>query len=93
MVSMYSAVSSAAGGGGFASEVRPGGSVGLRPVVIIEAENPWGSWGIALRVNMIPGTLSTQALAEGTSSRRAGEHVIQGPVAPLVHGVALRMIG
>ena len=71
MVSMYSAVSSAAGEG-FASEVRSGGSVGSRPVAIIEAENPWGSWGIALRVNMIPGTLSTQALAEGPSSRRAG---------------------
>ena len=70
MVSIYSAVSSVAGEG-LASEVRSGGSVGSRPVAIIEPENPWGSWGIALRVIMIPGTLSTQALAEGPSSRRA----------------------
>ena len=39
MVSMYFAVSSAAGEG-LASEVRSGGSVGSRPVAIIEAENP-----------------------------------------------------
>ena len=70
MVSTYSVVSSAAGEG-LASEVRSGGSVGSRPVAIIEAENPWGSWGIVLRMSMIPGTLSTQALAEGPSSRRA----------------------
>ena len=30
-------------GEGLASEVRSGGSVGSRPVAIIEAENPWGS--------------------------------------------------
>ena len=35
--------------------------------MIIEAENPWDSCGIALRVNIIPGTLLTQALAEGPS--------------------------
>ena len=70
MVSMYSAVSSVAGEG-LASEVRSGGSVGSRPAAIIEAENPWGSWGIALRVSMIPGTLSTQALAEGPLNRQA----------------------
>ena len=70
MVSMYSVVSSAAGEG-LASEVRSRGSIGSRPIAIIEAENPWGSCGIALRVNIIPGTLSTQALAEGPSSRRA----------------------
>ena len=70
MVSMYSAVSSVAGEG-LASDIRSGGSVGLRPVAIIEAENPWSSWGMVLRVSMIPGTLSTQALAEGPSSRRA----------------------
>ena len=70
MVSTYSEGSSAAGDG-LASEVRSGGSVGSRPVAIIEAENPWGSWGIALRASMIPGTLSTQVLAEGPSSRRA----------------------
>ena len=81
MVSMYSVVSSAAGEG-LVSEVRSGGSVGSRPVAIIEAENPWGSWGIALRVSMIPGTLSTQAFI-----------LFQGQVAPLVDGVALQMIG
>ena len=70
MVSTYSAGSSAAGEG-LASEVRLGGSVGLRPVAIIEAENPWGLWAIALSVSMILGTLSTQALAEGPSSKRA----------------------
>ena len=70
MVFTYSAGSLAAGEG-LASEVRSGGSVGSRPVAIIEAENRWGSWGIALRVSMILGTLSTQALAEGPSSRRA----------------------
>ena len=70
MVSAYSAGSSVAGEG-LVSEVRSGGSVGLRPVAIIEAQNLWGSWGIALRVSMIPGTLSTQALAEGPSSKRA----------------------
>ena len=70
MVSTYSAGSSAAGEG-LASEVRLGGSVGLRPVAIIEAEKPWGSWGISLSVSMIPDTLSTQALAEGPSSKRA----------------------
>ena len=70
MVSTYSAGSSAAGER-LASEARSGGSVGSRPVEIIEAENPWGSWGMALRVSIIPGTLSTQALAEGPSSRRA----------------------
>ena len=59
MVSTYSVGSSTAGEG-LASEVRSGGSVGLRPVAIIEAENPWGSWGIAFRVSMIPGTLSTR---------------------------------
>ena len=91
MISTYSAGSLAAGEG-LASEVRSRGSVGSRPVAIIEAENPWGSWGIALRVSMIPGTLSTQALAEGPSSMAGAEHVIQGPVAPLVDGVALRVI-
>ena len=70
MVSTYSGVSSVAEEG-LASETRSGGSVGLPPIAIIEAENPWGSCGIALRVNIIPGTLSTQALAEGPSSRRA----------------------
>ena len=70
MVSTYSAVSSAAGEG-LASEARSGRSIGSRPVAIIEAENLWGSCGIALRVSIIPGTLSTQALAEGPSSRRA----------------------
>ena len=70
MVSAYSAGSSAAGEG-LASEARPGGSIGSRLVAIIEAENPWGSWGIALRVSIIPRTLSTHALAEGPSSRRA----------------------
>ena len=38
MVSTYSEESSAAGEG-LASEVRSGGSVGSRPVTIIEAEN------------------------------------------------------
>ena len=70
MVSTYSVVSSAAGEG-FASEVRSGGSIGSRPVAIIDAEKSWGSCGIALRANIIPGTLSTQALAEGPSSRCA----------------------
>ena len=42
MVSTYSAGSSAAGEW-LASEARSGGSVGSRPVAIIEAENPWGS--------------------------------------------------
>ena len=59
MVSTYSAGSSAAGEG-LESEVRSGGSDGSLPVAIIEAENPWGSWSMALRVSMIPGTLSTQ---------------------------------
>ena len=68
MVSTYSVVSSAAGEG-LASEVRSGGSIFSLPVEIIEAENPWGSCGIALRVNIIPGTLSTKALAEGPSGR------------------------
>ena len=57
--------------GGLAPETRSGGSVGSRPVAIIEAENPSCSCGIALRVNIIPGTLSTQALVEGPSSRCA----------------------
>ena len=70
MVSTYCRVSSAAGEG-LALEARSGGSVGSRPVTIIEAENPWGLCGIALRVSIIPGTLSTQALVKGPSSRRA----------------------
>ena len=63
--------------------MRSGGSVGSRLVATIEAENPWGSWGIELRVSIITGTLSTQASAD---------YVIQGPVAPLVDGVAFRVI-
>ena len=46
-------------------------AIGSGPVMIIEAENPWGSCGMARRVNIIPGTLSTQALVEGPFSRRA----------------------
>ena len=56
---------------GIASEARSGESVGSRPVAITETENPWGLCGIALIVSIIPGTLWTQALAEGPSSRRA----------------------
>ena len=70
MVSTYSEVSSVAGEG-LTSEMRSGGSVDSQLVAIIEAENPCGSWGITLRVNIIPGTLSTQALTEDPSRRRA----------------------
>ena len=91
MVSMYSAGSSAAGEE-LASEVRSGGSVGLRPVAVIEAENPWGSWGIALRVSIIPGDLVYPGFGGGSLKQASAEHVIQGPVAPLVDGIAFRVI-
>ena len=74
MVSTYSVMSSAAGEG-LTSEVRSGRSVGSRPVATIEAENPWGSCVIASRVNIT--TLSTQALAEGPSSRHAGSRLFR----------------
>ena len=48
---------------------------------------------MALRVSIIPGTLSTQALVEGPSSRQCAEHVVQRAVAPLVYRVALGMVG
>ena len=47
------------------------GRVGSHPVAIMDAEKPWGSWTIALRANMMPGTFSTHVLEEVPSSRRA----------------------
>ena len=45
---------------------------------------------MVLRVIMIPGTTSTQALVEGPSST---EHVVQRAVAPLVYYVVLGVVG
>ena len=56
MVSTYSAGSSAAGEG-LASEVRSGGSVGSRPIAIIEAENPLGFMGHGTEGKHYPGYL------------------------------------
>ena len=73
-----------------ASPSRSGGKVGSLPVAIMEAEKPWGSWAMAFNANMMPGILSTHA-REGTPA--SPEHVINGPVAPLVDGIPLRMVG
>ena len=86
MVSTYSGVSSAAEER-LASEMSSGGSVGSRPVATIEAENPWGSCGITLRVSIIPGTLSTQAFGGRSFQQACTEHVIQGPMASHVDRV------
>ena len=40
-----------------------------------------------------PGDLIGPGFGGGSLEQAGAEHVIQGPVAPLVDGVALRMIG
>ena len=47
---------------------------------------------MALRDNMIPGTLSTHALKEEPSSKRATEHIVERPVAPLINGISFGMV-
>ena len=67
--------------------------MGSRPVAIMDAEKPWGSWAIAFRVNMMLGIFSTHAREDAPSSKRARKHIINGPMAALVDGVALQMVG
>ena len=40
-----------------------------------------------------PGYLINPGFGRGSLEEAGAEHVIQGPVAPLVDGIALRMIG
>ena len=62
------------------------------PVAIMEAEKQWGSWAMAFKANMMPGILSTQVW-EGYHQANEPEHIINGPMTPLVDGVPLRMVG
>ena len=48
-----------------------GGRVGSRPVATMDAEKPCGSWDIAFKASMMPGTFSTHALEYVPSCRRA----------------------
>ena len=50
---------------------RSGGKVGSLPVVIMEAEKPWGSWAMAFNASMMPGILSTHVREGVPSSKRA----------------------
>ena len=78
-------VGSSSDGEAQASPSRSGGKVGSLPVAIMEAEKPWSSWAMAFNANMMPGLLS--------SKQASPEHVVNGPVAPLVNGVSLGMVG
>ena len=46
-----------------------------------------------LRANMIPGTLSTHALEEELSSKRARSMLLSVHVTPLIDGIAFGMVG
>ena len=66
--------------------------MGSRPVAIMDAEKPWGSCAIA-EANMMPGIFSTHAREDAPSSKRARSILSMYPMAVLVDGVALRMVG
>ena len=72
---------------------RSGGKVGSLPVAIMEAEKPWGSWAMAFNANMMPGILFYPGPGGGTIKQASPEHIVYGPMAPLVDGVPLWMVG
>ena len=76
-----------------ASLSRSGGKVGSLPVAIMEAEKPWGSWAMAFNASMMPGDLVYPCPGGSTIKQASPEYVINSPMAPLVDGVPLRMVG
>ena len=63
---------------------RSGGKVGSLPVAIMEAEKPWGSWA---------GDFVYPGPGGSTIKQASPEHIIDDPMAPLVDGVPLWMVG
>ena len=76
-----------------ASPSRSGGKVGSLPVAIMEAENPWGSCTMAFSAGMMPGILVYPCPRGNTLKQASPEHIVYGPMAPLVDGVTLGMVG
>ena len=76
-----------------ASPSRSGGKVGSLPVAIMEVEKPWGSWGHGVQGQHDAGDLVYPCPGGNTIKQASPEHVINGPVAPLVDGVLLQIVG
>ena len=82
-------VGSSSAGEAQASPSGSGGKVGSLPVATMKAEKPWGSWAMAFSA----GDLIYPCPRGNTIKQASPEHIIYGPVAPLVNGVALGMVG